>query len=131
MMPKMTSSTAAAAPRNAPDSVLLRTRSAALACIAAMVVLGLAWELWLAPTGNRTWALKVLPLVLALPGVMRFRMFTHRWLALAVWLYVAEGLMRGVTERGLVMPLSWLQVLLALLLFAACATHVRWRLRKA
>jgi len=126
-MPQMDSALAS----KAPDSVLLRTRSAALACLVALVVLGLAWELWLAPTGGRTWAIKVLPLALALPGVMRFRMFTHRWLALVVWLYVAEGLVRGVTERGLVIPLAWLQVLLAVLLFAACATHVRWRLRKA
>jgi uncharacterized membrane protein len=126
MMPQMDSALVS----NSPDSVLLRTRSAALACLAALIVLGLAWELWLAPTGGRTWAIKVLPLALALPGVMRFRMFTHRWLALVVWLYVAEGLVRGVTERGLVLPLAWLQVLLALLLFAACATHVRWRLRK-
>jgi uncharacterized membrane protein len=126
MMPQMDSALVS----NAPDSVLLRTRSAALACLAALIALGLAWELWLAPTGARTWAIKVLPLALALPGVMRFRMFTHRWLALVVWLYVAEGLVRGVTERGVVIPLAWLQVLLALLLFAACATHVRWRLRK-
>jgi uncharacterized membrane protein len=127
MMPNMSSTFVAAA----PDSVLLRTRSAAVACLAAMIVLGLAWELWLAPTGGRSWAIKVLPLALALPGVMRFRMFTHRWLALVVWLYVAEGLVRGVTEGGIVIVLAWLQVLLALLLFAACATHVRWRLRKA
>jgi uncharacterized membrane protein len=126
MMPQMDSALAS----KAPDSVLLRTRGAALACLGALIALGLAWELWLAPTGGRTWAIKVLPLALALPGVMRFRMFTHRWLALAVWLYVAEGLVRGVTEGGVVIGLAWLQVLLALLLFAACATHVRWRLRK-
>lgn len=126
----MSSTTPPAVP-NTPDEVLRRTRSAAVASLAALIVLGLAWELWLAPTGGRTWAVKVLPLAFALPGVTRFRMFTHRWLALVVWLYVAEGLVRGVTERGLVVPLAWLQVLLALLLFAACATHVRWRLRKA
>ncbi len=114
----------------APDVMLQRTRSAALACLAALIVLGLAWELWLAPTGGRTWAIKVLPLALAVPGVMRFRMFTHRWLSLLLWLYVAEGLVRGVTEGGVVVVLAWLQVLLALLLFAACVTHVRWRLRK-
>jgi uncharacterized membrane protein len=95
----------------------------------AMIVLGLAWELWLAPTGERTWAIKVLPLAFAVPGVLRFRMFTHRWLALAVWLYVAEGLVRAVSERGLAQPLAALQVLLGVALFAACATHVRWRLR--
>jgi uncharacterized membrane protein len=115
----------------APDAMLLRLRAATLATLAALIALGLAWELWLAPTGGRTWAVKVLPLALALPGVLRFRMFTHRWLALLVWLYVAEGSVRAVTERGAAAPLAWVQVALALLLFAACAVHVRWRWRKA
>jgi uncharacterized membrane protein len=115
----------------APDAVLLRTRAVALASLLGLIVLGLAWELWLAPTGGRTWALKVLPLAFAVAGILRLRMFTHRWLSLLVWLYVTEGLVRGVTERGLSMTLAWLQVLLCLVLFAACSTHVRWRLRKA
>ena len=34
----------------------------------ALIVLGLAWELWLAPTGRGTLAIKVLPLLLPLPG---------------------------------------------------------------
>jgi uncharacterized membrane protein len=127
MMPAMT----LAAASTAPDAMLLRVRAGALGSLLALIVLGLAWELWLAPTGGRTWAVKVLPLALAVPGVMRFRMFTHRWLALAVWLYVAEGLVRSTTEAGMATTLAWLQVLLALLLFAACATHVRWRLKKA
>lgn len=127
MMPAMT----LAAASTAPDAMLLRVRGAALGSLLGLIVLGLAWELWLAPTGGRTWAIKVLPLALAVPGVMRFRMFTHRWLALAVWLYVAEGLVRSTTEAGMATTLAWLQVLLALLLFAACATHVRWRLKKA
>lgn len=115
---------------SAPGTVLLRTRAVALASLLALIVLGLAWELWLAPTGNRTWALKVLPLAFAVVGIAQLRMFTHRWLSLLVWLYVAEGLVRGVTERGTAMALAWLQVLLCLVLFAACSTHVRWRLRK-
>jgi uncharacterized membrane protein len=126
MMPAV--NTAAVA--NAPDAVLLRTRAVALASLLALIALGLAWELWLAPTGNRTWALKVLPMAVAVPGILRLRMFTHRWLSLLVWVYVTEGLVRGVTERGLSMTLAWLQVLLCLVLFAACSTHVRWRLRK-
>jgi uncharacterized membrane protein len=126
MMPAV--NTAAVA--NAPDAVLLRTRAVALASLLALIALGLAWELWLAPTGNRTWALKVLPMAFAVPGILRLRMFTHRWLSLLVWVYVTEGLVRGVTERGLSMTLAWLQVLLCIVLFAACSTHVRWRLRK-
>jgi uncharacterized membrane protein len=130
MMPAMPAALASDAVAAAPDAVLLRTRAAALACLAALIVLGLAWELWLAPTGGRTWSIKVLPLAFALPGVLRFRMFTHRWLALLVWLYVAEGLVRAISDRGIAQPLAALQVLLAVALFAACAVHVRWRLRK-
>jgi uncharacterized membrane protein len=36
-----------------------------------LIVLGLAWELWLAPTGSGTLAIKVLPLVRALAGLLR------------------------------------------------------------
>ncbi len=127
MMPAMNTAAASAA----PDAVLVRARAVALASLVGLIVLGLAWELWLAPTGGRTWAIKVLPLAFAIAGIARFRMFTHRWLSLLVWLYVTEGLVRGVTERGLSMTLAWLQVLLCLILFAACSTHVRWRLRKS
>jgi uncharacterized membrane protein len=134
MMPNMAStvdvSAQTAAPQ-APGAVLRYTRIVALACLLALIALGLVWELWLAPTGARTWALKVLPLAFAVSGIARLRMFTHRWLSLLLWLYVAEGAVRGVTERGLAVPLAWLQVLLCLLLFAACATHVRWRLRQS
>lgn len=114
---------------SAPDAMLRRLRALAAGALLAMIALGLAWELMLAPTGARTWALKVLPLALALPGVLRFRMFTYRWLSLVLWAFVAEGLVRGTTERGLATPLAWAQVLLALTVFGACAAHVRWRLR--
>ena len=116
---------------NPPDAMLLRLRAIAVGSLLALIALGLAWELWLAPTGARTWSLKVLPLALALPGLLKLRMFTHRWLSLLVWLYVAEGLVRALTERGVVVPLAVAQVLLGVSLFAACAAHVRWRLRKA
>jgi hypothetical protein len=56
-----------------------------------LIVLGLAWELWLAPTGSGTLALKVLPLVAVLAGLLRHRMYTYRWLSLLVWLYFTEG----------------------------------------
>ena len=128
-MPAMDASAAATAAA-VPDAPLLRLRALALASLGALIVLGLAWELWLAPTGGRTWALKVLPLALGIGGVARLRMVTHRWLALLVWLYVAEGLVRGATEGGIAARLAWLQVLFALLLFGACAAHVRWRLRR-
>ena len=107
------------------------TRSLALACLLALIALCLAWELWLAPTGRGTLALKALPLVLALPGLLAWRLYTFRWLSLVLWLYVAEGAVRAASDRGLGAPLALLEVVLCLLLFAACAAHVRWRLTAA
>lgn len=101
----------------------------AVAATLALIVLGLAWELWLAPTGRGTLALKVLPLLVPLPGLLRLRLYTYRWLSLAVWLYVAEGAVRATSERGTSASLAALEVMLSLVLFAACCLHVRARLR--
>jgi uncharacterized membrane protein len=128
MMPNMSAVDCAV---NEADPLLERVRALAVACLLALIMLGLAWELWLAPTGNRTWALKVLPLAGALAGLLKHRMYTYRWVSLLVWLYVAEGAVRATTERGIVVPLALAEIVLSLMLFAACAVHVRWRLRQA
>ena len=107
------------------------TRGVALGSVLALIALGLAWELWLAPTGQRTLAIKVLPLLLPLPGLWRRRMYTYRWLSLMVWFYFTEGVVRATSEHGLGAVLATIEVVLCLLLFAACAAHVRWRLRAA
>ncbi len=110
-------------------ATLDRLRAAAVAACALLVVLGLAWELVLAPTGRGTLALKVLPLVFCLPGLTRGRLHTYRWTSLLVWLYVCEGLTRGPSEAGLGGTLAWAEVLLGVGLFAACGAWVRLRLR--
>ena len=119
----------APAPANA---IVAATRALAVGCVLALIVLGLAWELWLAPVrgGSGLLALKVLPLCFPLAGLLRNRMYTYRWVSLLVWLYVIEGVVRATSDRG---PSRWLaaiEVMLCLLLFAACAIHVRMRLRK-
>jgi uncharacterized membrane protein len=124
-------SAAAAGTVNIADPLLARLRALAVGCVLALIVLGLAWELWLAPTGNRTWALKVLPLAWALTGLLKYCMVTHRWVSLLVWLYVAEGAVRATSEHGIVVPLALAEIALSVVLFAACALHVRWRLRQA
>jgi uncharacterized membrane protein len=104
---------------------------AALAACTLLIVLGLAWELWLAPTGRGTLALKVLPLAAAWPGLLQRRLYTYRWTSLLVWLYCAEGATRAATESGAAALLAVLQLLLGVALFAACAAYVRLRLRAA
>jgi uncharacterized membrane protein len=132
----MTSSDAAETPgsegpsRDA-DTMVRLTRTLAIGALLALILLGLAWELWLAPTGSGTLAVKVLPLLLPLPGLLRHRMYTYRWLSLLVWVYFAEGAVRATSERGLSAGLAVVEIVLCVVLFVVCALHVRWRLAKA
>jgi uncharacterized membrane protein len=109
------------------------TRRLALASLLGLIVLGLAWEMWLAPIrpGGSLLALKVLPLCIPLAGIMKNRMYTYRWVSLLVWLYFTEGAVRAWSDRAPGNYLAFIEVLLCLLLFAACALHVRVRLKNA
>lgn len=117
----------------APSAAVAGTRVLAVGSLLALVALGLAWELWLAPLrpGGSWWALKVLPLTLPLAGLLKHRMYTYRWLSLMVWLYFTEGIVRATSESGLSAWLASTEVLLCVLLFTACALHVRLRLKAA
>ena len=110
------------------------TRRLAVGSLVGLIVLGLAWEMWLAPLrpGGSILALKVLPLVVPLAGLLKNRMYTYRWVSLMVWLYFTEGVVRAWSDMlPLSRALALLEVLLCLTLFAACAWHVRLRLRNA
>ena len=112
-----------------PNTTIRVTRATVVALLAALILLGLAWELWLAPTGSRALAIKVLPLALAFGGVLALRLTTYRVLTLLVWLYVVEGAVRAVTERGMAMQLAWLELLLCAALFVVCVVHIRARVK--
>jgi uncharacterized membrane protein len=100
-------------------------RLVALLCVIALIALGLAWELVLAPTGAKSLALKVLPLAATLRGLSAGRARTFRVMSLLVWLYAAEGALRVASDRGLSAQLAGVELVLALGLFAACALHLR------
>lgn len=123
--PPLSSAAAAAAP------AVRWSRTVAVSSLLGLIVLGLAWELVLAPTGNRTLALKVLPLAWPLAGLLKQRMYTYRWVSLLVWIYFTEGVIRASGDTGLSAVLAGVEVVLCLMLFAACAVHVRWRLSHA
>lgn len=114
-----------------PDRVTQVTRGVAVAALLGLIVLGLAWELWLAPTGRGTLALKVLPLLIPLTGLLKRRLYTYRWVSLFVWLYFIEGAVRVRGAGHVEALLASIEIALCLTLFVASATHVRWRLRRA
>lgn len=114
-----------------PPRFVSRTRALAVASLLGLIVLSLAWELLLAPLrpGGSWLALKALPLCLPLAGLLKHRMYTYRWVSLLVWLYFAEGVVRAWGDPMPGRLLAGLEIVLCLLLFIACAAHVRLRLR--
>jgi uncharacterized membrane protein len=117
--------------RTLPSANERLSRNLAVASVVALILLCLAWELWLAPTGRGTLALKVLPLLPAPLGLWRYRMYTYRWVALAIWLYVLEGLVRSTSEGGLGQWLALGEVVLSVIAFTACTAQIRLRLAAA
>ena len=115
------------------SSAVRRAQGVAVSSLLALILLSLAWELWLAPLrpGGSWLALKALPLCLPLAGFLKNRMYTYRWVSLLVWLYFTEGVVRAWSDRP---PSNWLalaEVALCIVLFTACTAHIRLRLRKA
>jgi uncharacterized membrane protein len=116
----------APAPSPAPPPAQVIQRSvcavgAALALV-ALIALAVAWERWLAPLrpGGSALVFKALPLAFALPGVLRRRLYTLQWASMLVLMYLAEGIVRGMTDTGLSARLGWIETALATL-FLACA----------
>jgi len=114
-----------------PSASVQLTRTLAVGSLLALIALTLSWELWLAPLrpGGSWLALKALPLCFPLAGLLKNRLYTYRWMSLVIWLYFIEGVVRAWSDKPPGNGLALLEVLLCLLLFAACVMHVRLRLR--
>ena len=109
------------------------SRALAVGSLVGLVLLSLAWELWLAPLrpGGSWLVLKALPLCIPLAGLLKNRMYTYRWLSLLIWIYFTEGVVRAWGDKWPSNALAGVEVLLCLVLFVACALHVRLRLKDA
>lgn len=112
------------------SSLVATTRFLAVGSLLGLIILGLAWELVLAPIrpGGSLLALKVVPLCFPLAGLLKNRMYTYRWVSLMVWLYFTEGVVRAYSDKAPSNYYAMVEVLLCLSLFVACALHVRLRL---
>lgn len=104
-----------------------RVSHVAVALLLALIALGLATELWLAPLrpGGSWLVLKVVPLLLALRGMLAERRYTFQWMSLFVWIYVAAGVVRAMGDTGVPAWLGGAESVLALMLFGACAAFSR------
>jgi uncharacterized membrane protein len=101
----------------------------AVASLIALIFLGLAWELWLAPLkpGGSWLVLKVLPLLAPLFGVLHGKRYTFQWSTLLIWLYFTEGVVRAYSDSGASARLALAEGVLSLAYFASAVAFLRWR----
>lgn len=102
-------------------------RLAASVSLLGLLVLCLAWELWLAPLrpGGSLLALKAAPLALAIPGILNGRRYTYQWCSMLILAYFAEGVMRAWSERDLAQALAGAEIALSLAFFACAVAFAR------
>jgi uncharacterized membrane protein len=100
-------------------------RTTASGALVALILLCLAWELWLAPLrpGGSFLALKALPLTLPLIGILEGKRRTYQWSSMFILAYVAEGTVRAWSERGPAQVLAGLEVALSVIFFTAAVSY--------
>ena len=92
-----------------------------------LLALTVLWELIAIPEKPAyLWAaVKLLPLLIALPGIVRARSYTMQWASMLVLLYMAEGCVRGMGAGGASQLLGWAQFALAWAAFFGLILHIR------
>ena len=110
----------------------MRRRAAwlgAVASLVALLLLCVAWELFLAPVrpGGSWLVLKAVPLLVPLFGVLHGRRYTFQWSTILVWAYFAEGVVRAMSDSGLSARLAAIEVALSLAYFTFAVLWLRSR----
>jgi len=93
----------------------------------ALIFLCLAWELVLAPIrpGGSSLALKALPLLLPLMGILKGRRYTYQWAPMLVLAYFSEGVVRAWSDTGLSAWLAGAEVALSVVFFFAAIYYAK------
>jgi uncharacterized membrane protein len=107
-------------------------RLVASASLIALIFLCLAWELWLAPirAGGSALALKALPLLLPLFGVLRGKRYTYQWSSMLIFAYFTEGVVRAWSERGSGQAMAVAEIVLSLVFFTAAVWYAHASARR-
>jgi uncharacterized membrane protein len=98
----------------------------ALAAWIGLIVLSLLWELWLAPLrpGGLWWLVKTVPLLVALPGLLRAHAYTMQWALMLSLAYLLEGVVR-VFDPMPAAALAAIEIVLALAFFVGSVLYLR------
>ncbi len=98
----------------------------ASAAIVDLIVLCVAWEWLIAPLrpGGSWLILKVVPLIIMLPGVWRANVYTMQWSSMAILIYTTEALTR-ITESGWNVWMAILELILSVTVFVALLMYLK------
>ncbi|WP_296557826.1 DUF2069 domain-containing protein [Pigmentiphaga sp.] len=103
-----------------------RLRLVASVSLLALIVLCVAWETVLAPLRPGSMlALKALPLLLPLRGVLRGNLYTYQWASMLILLYFMEGVVRGTTDPAPSLYVAWAEIALTTVFFWCAILYVR------
>ncbi|MDP9109109.1 MAG: DUF2069 domain-containing protein [Pseudomonadota bacterium] len=111
-----------------PRRLLTACHLVAIVSLVALIALGLLWELWLAPLrpGGSWLALKVIPLLVPLLGIVRRDIYTMQWSSMMILLYFTEGIVRANSDRlPLSATLGWVEVALTCAYFFATVFYLK------
>lgn len=97
------------------------------ASLVALILLSLAWELWLAPLrpGGSWLVLKALPLLLPLMGIFKGRRYTYQWASMFILLYFIEGVMRAWSDPQPAATLALAEIALTLMFYLAAIGYAK------
>lgn len=93
----------------------------------ALIFLCLAWEIWLAPLGDKNTLLflKVLPLLAPLFGILNGKRYTYQWASMLILFYFIEGIVRAWSDNGLSAKLAMIEIILSLVFFLCTIFYAR------
>ncbi len=97
-----------------------------LLSVILMILFGFLWEVKLYPLreGSLLW-LKVLPLILLLPGLFQGRLRSLQWLTLIIWFFITEAIVRVTSDpaENFVWSCIWLGLAVTTLISAMAAVR--------
>lgn len=103
-------------------------RHGASISLIALIALCLLWELKIAPlrAGGSLLALKALPLLLPLAGVLKGRLYTLQWAAMLILLYFMEGVVRAWSDPSPASALmAGLEIVFSLVFYLCAIFYLR------
>lgn len=96
--------------------------------LVGLIILGLLWELSIAPIrpGGSLLALKVMPLLLPLRGVLRGNLYTLQWAAMLILLYFMEGVVRAWSDpSSMSVLMAWFEIVLSFTFYLCAILYLR------